>query len=233
MTFNFPAICLVTDRRRLTDPTDHELVRLVSSAAAAGIDLVHLRERERDDRDLLSLTRRLVAATRGSHAKVVVNDRVDIAIAGGAAGVHLRADSFGAERVREMAPPGFVVGRSGHSTSEAASAERSGVDYLVFGTVYPTSSKTPDAPVAGIGALEEACRAVSVPVLAIGGVTTDKLAGLAAAGAAGVAAIGLFTEICNSTSHGDLEGALADLVATIRNAFSAHGSFTRSLGSLE
>ena len=214
-----PIICLVTDRHRLARPTDLELVRLAGRAAAAGVDLIHVRERDRNDKDVLDLTRRIVAAARGTPAKVVVNDRIDIAIAGGAGGVHLRADSASGDRVRAISPAGFVVGRSVHTATEAISAARTGVDFLVMGSVYPTASKPGSASIAGIAGLEAACRAVSIPVLAIGGITTDKLGDIAAAGAAGIAAIGLFSEAINENSHGNLDAALSMLVATIRRAF--------------
>lgn len=224
MALSVPAICLVTDRHRLTNPTDDALVLLVERAATAGVDLVHIRERDRDDRSLLELTERIVAATRHTSARVVVNDRIDVAIAAGCGGVHLRADSIAADRARAISPPGFMVGRSVHSVAEAVGAAASGVDYVVMGTTYPTKSKGRLAPVTGIEGLAEVCRAVSMPVLAIGGVTTDKLRNIAAAGAAGVAAIGLFSEAFNESSHGNLDAALGVLVATIRRAF--HPSIT-------
>jgi thiamine-phosphate pyrophosphorylase len=224
MALSVPTICLVTDRHRLTNPTDDALVLLIECATRAGVDLVHIRERDRDDRSLLELTERIVAAARHTRARVVVNDRSDVAIAAGCGGVHLRADSIAANRVRAFSPPGFIVGRSVHSVAEAVRAEESGADYLVMGTTYPTRSKGRLAPVAGIEALTDVCRAVSTPVLAIGGVTTDKLSSIAAAGAAGVAAIGLFSEAFNESSHGNLDAALGVLVATIRRAF--HPSVT-------
>jgi thiamine-phosphate pyrophosphorylase len=223
MTFGVPIICLVTDRQRLARPSDDELVCLAGRAAAAGVDLIQLRERNRDDGDLLALARRFVAAARGTTARVIVNDRLDIALAAGAAGVHLRADSVSAARVRAITPPEFIVGRSVHSAAEAVRAAPTGVDYLLMGTVYPSASKEGLAPIAGLAGLEAVCRAVSVPVLAIGGVATDKLRDIAGAGAAGVAAIGLFSEAVNENSHGDLEGALGVLVATIRRAFRPTG----------
>jgi len=224
MPLGVPIICLVTDSRRLAHPQDDALVRLVRHAAAAGVDLIHVREPHRTDADLVALTRRLVSAVGQTNTLVVVNDRVDVAIAAGAHGVHLRADSFSGDRVRRIAPPGFLIGRSVHGEDEAVAA-RSGVDYLVFGTVYPTISKPGLAVPAGIAGLRAVCRRVSVPVLAIGGISSDNVGELAAAGAAGVAAIGLFTEALNETSHGShgsnehLDAALGRLVAAVRRGF--------------
>lgn len=219
MAPRLPVICLVTDRHRLEPSTPDQVVRLAASAAAAGVDLIHVRERDLDDRELLALIQRAVAAVKGTSAKVVVNDRVDVAVAAGAAGVHLRADSIRADRVRAVSPPGFVLGRSVHAVEEAVAAARSGVDYLVMGTIYATSSKAGMEPLTGVQDLEAACRAVVVPVLAIGGVTADKLSHIAAAGAAGIAAIGLFSEVYNANRQGNPDAALAALVSTIRGAF--------------
>jgi thiamine-phosphate pyrophosphorylase len=125
---------------------------------------------------------------------VVVNDRLDVALAAGAHGVHLRGDSYPAARVRAVVPPGFLVGRSVHSAGEAvAVAAAGGVDYLVFGSVFATASKAGQPP-AGLPELAAVAAAVPVPVLAVGGVTVEHAGRVAQAGAAGAAAIGLFAE---------------------------------------
>jgi thiamine-phosphate pyrophosphorylase len=212
-----PIICLVTDRRRLPAPHGDSLVRLAADAAAAGVSLIHLRERDLDDRQLLALTRRIVSAAAGTGAAVVVNERVDVALAAGAAGVHLRADSLPAARVRSIVPPGFLIGRSIHAASEARTAG-DGADYLAMGTVYPSRSKSAGAPVAGVAGLAAACAAGAVPVLAIGGVTCGTLGELARAGAAGVAAIGMFSD-CPARDGGSREPAFRRVVAAVREAF--------------
>ena len=123
---------------------------------------------------------------------MLVNDRVDVALAAGAHGVHLRGESMAAVRVRSIAPAGFVIGRSVHAVDEAVAAERhGGLDYLLFGTVFATESK-PDVAPAGLERLAAVCASVGLPVLAIGGITMSSLASVARAGAAGFAAIGLF-----------------------------------------
>ena len=132
------------------------------------------REPGLDDGQLAGLVREVLAAVAGTPARVVVNDRADIAIATRAHGVHLRADSISAARVRQHAPAGFLVGRSVHTRSEALAAAHSGVDYLVAGTVYPTASKPHGSPLLGLAGLGELARAVAVPVLAIGGVVADR-----------------------------------------------------------
>lgn len=215
-----PVICLVTDRRRLPEPHADSLVRLVGDAASAGVRLIHLRERDLDDRQLLALARGVVAAAAG-RAAVVVNERTDIALAAGASGVHLRADSMAAARIRSIVPAGFLIGRSIHSAAEAEAAG-AGADYLTMGTIYPTRSKSATAPVAGPGGLALACRAAKVPVLAIGGVTPEKVSELARAGASGVAAIGMFSD-CPAGADGGRELTLRRLVDEVHQAFAHAG----------
>jgi len=188
-------ICLVTDRRRC-DP-----IAQARQAVEAGIDLIHIRERDLDPAALALLVRAVVriaghAETRGqglqgwNKTRVIVNDRLDVALACGADGVHLRGDSIAAERVRSAAPPTFVVGRSVHTREEARDAGP--VDYLVAGTVFRTPSKADDAPLIGLDGLLSIVRVAAAPVLAIGGITVDRIGAIAATGAAGIAAIGLF-----------------------------------------
>ena len=187
-----PVICLITDRRRLGADAGRELVRRVRAAAHAGIHLVQVRERDLEGRELTRLAGACVAAVEGTAARVVVNDRLDVALAAGAHGVHLRGDSYPAARVRTVVPPGFLVGRSVHSADEAvAVAAAGGVDYLVFGSVFATASK-PGRPAAGLAELAAVAAAVPLPVLAVGGVTVENAWRVAQAGAAGAAAIGLF-----------------------------------------
>lgn len=116
---------------------------------------------------------------------LVVNDRVDVALAAGAGGVHLGGSGLPVEVARRLAP-GMVIGASVHSLEEALAAERSGADYLIFGHIFPTGSKPGLAP-RGLEALAEVCGRVRVPVLAIGGVTAANAALVRRAGAAGVA----------------------------------------------
>ena len=213
-----PVFCLVTDRRRF-QAGPAELVRLVRLAAEAGVGLVHVRERDLDDRSLLSLTREILEAVERTPAMVVVNDRTDIALAAGAHGVHLRADSPPAGQVRAMVPDGFLIGRSVHDEREAIRAAASGVDYLVLGTIYATPSKPSGTPCLGPDALSRVTRAVPVPVLAIGGVSADNVSQVAAAGAAGLAAIGLFAGVSSELTDGSLAAGLRTLMTDLQAAF--------------
>jgi thiamine-phosphate diphosphorylase len=195
-----PIICLVTDRRRLVRARVHEddlfeaLVRQVRAAALAGVSLVQVRERDLGSAALHRLVSRCLSAIRDTSCRLVVNDRIDVVLASGADGVHLRADSCTAERARELVGERLLIGRSVHSVAEAASVARGGAaDYLVFGTVWPTASKPEGHAAVGPAALAAAVRAAApVPVLAIGGVLPERAGEVAAAGAAGLAAVGMF-----------------------------------------
>jgi len=185
-------LCLVTDRRRLGGAVD-AVVQQARAALAAGIDLIQIRERDLEAAALAALVARVVEAARGSSTRVLVNDRLDIAIALGAAGVHLRADSMPIAAARRLAPKTFLVGRSVHTVDEARAA--ADADYLIAGTVFPSASKPSATAWLGVEGLAAIVRAVRVPVLGIGGATFDRLDDLASAGAAGVAAIGMFIEV--------------------------------------
>src|SRR5256712_2141382 len=148
-----PVICLVTDRRRFAREPEEELVRQVRAAAAAGVHLVQVRERDLATRDLLNLVGRCVEAARGTATRVLVNDRVDVALAAGAHGVHLPANGVPPARLRRLVPSGFLVGRSGHDAEEGArGAADGGGDYPIFGTVFSASSK-PGAAAGGLHSL--------------------------------------------------------------------------------
>lgn len=185
--------CLITNRARLREPGLDAVVAQVRRAADAGIDLVQVRERDLEGRALCDLVSACVAAVRGTGTRILVNDRLDVALAAGAHGVHLRGASFPAARARAVSPPGFLIGRSIHSVDEARAAYRGGgLDYLLFGHVFATASKPGLAP-AGLDRLAEVAAATPLPVLAVGGITPDRAALVAGAGASGFAAISMFT----------------------------------------
>ena len=189
----FPVTCMITDRRQLPGTGEGAWLGSIAAAAAAGMDLVQIRERDLEGAALLRLTRAAIAGVRGTRTRVLVNDRLDVALAAGAHGVHLRGDSVPAARVRAVAPPGFLVGRSVHGVDDAVRAWRDGgVDLLVFGHVYETASKAGLAP-AGTARLRQVVESTPIPVLALGGITADRFDDVASSGAAGFAAIRLFT----------------------------------------
>lgn len=190
----------MTDRRRLSgatadlDRARRCLLLQAQHAIDARVDVLQIRERDLEASDLARLVTEMVAMARGSRSRVVVNDRLDVALACGADGVHLRADSMPPSAARSIAPAGFVIGRSVHGIEEAIGVA-SDVDYLIAGTVWASRSKPGGPacpPLLGPSGLAAIAAAVSVPVLAIGGVTLDRIPGVVSCGAAGVAAIGLF-----------------------------------------
>jgi thiamine-phosphate pyrophosphorylase len=191
-----PIVCVVTRARGAAgSPERAVLVDRLARAAAAGATLIQVRERLLDDRSLVAFVGEIVAATQETGCRVLVNERLDIALAAGAAGVHLKASAFSASDVRRLVPATFLVGRSVHSAEEAADVEMAGgCDYLVFGTVFPSASKPDDHPIAGLGALRAVCDRVALPVIAIGGVTISRAEAVAGTGAAGAAAVSLFAE---------------------------------------
>jgi len=187
-----PIACLITDRRRLPEPTVPAIVRQVRRAAAAGVQLVQIRERDLEGRPLFALVRLLVETVSGTATRIVVNDRLDVALAAGAHGVHLRSSSFAASRTREVVPAGFLIGRSVHFSDDVSAVSR-GADFVLFGNVYETSSKSGLAA-AGLSRLAEVARATSVPVLAVGGVSLERIPEVLEAGAVGFGAISMFSE---------------------------------------
>ena len=210
---------LVTALNRLTtaDPRSAEarscLVRQIHEAIHAGVDVVQIREPALDAGALTSIVLDAVDRARGTLTRIVVNDRLDVALACGAGGVHLKEDSVRTEAVRRIVPSGFLVGRSVHTVSEAQNAGP--VDYLIAGTVWPTPSKPRDAHLLGTEGLATLVASVDVPVLAIGGVTHERLPLVAAAGAVGAAGIELFLGP-ESGPEGCRAVPLAERVAALR-----------------
>jgi thiamine-phosphate pyrophosphorylase len=173
---------LVTDRQRVTG----RLEDAVAAAVAGGVNAVQLREHDLHAGELLRLARNLRAVTRGA-ALLLVNDRLDVALASGADGVHLPETGMPPPEARWIAGPELIIGRSVHSPAGAREAEQTGADYVVVGTVYPTGSHPGES-----GAGPELIRAaaeVRLPVIAIGGITPANARAVMQAGASGVAVI--------------------------------------------
>lgn len=213
-----PLLSLVTSRHRLLGADRHSavtLLELVSAAVTAGVDLIQVREPDLSDLELFRLVASCVDLARGSSTAVLVNDRLDIALATGADGVHLKECSVSSPLIRPHVPEGFLLGRSVHATEDAVRVDEAGeVDYLQFGTVYSSRSK-PETETCGTDVLEETARTVSLPVLAVGGITVDNSFEVFCAGAAGVAAIGLFAE---GESPGDPD-AIDQVIGSVRRAY--------------
>lgn len=180
------SLYLITDRAAASRPP----ADVVEECLAAGLRAVQLREKDLETRELLALADTLREATHRHGARLIVNDRADVALAARADGVQRTHASLPVAALRGITPAGFLVGASVHSEAEARDAAAQGADFVVFGPVYDTPSKRRYGPPQGLAALEAVARAVDRPVLAVGGLTPERVAEVLAAGAAGVAVIG-------------------------------------------
>ncbi len=198
-------VCYVTDRRSLesgaTPNAEAKLTRRIEEAVKAGVDWVQIREKDLPARTLTDLTRAAIAAgerAAAGRARTLVNDRLDVAWAAAAAGVHAGESSLPirelAEARRKLGREDFLLGASCHSLKGVAHAAEDGADYVFFGPVFATPSKASFGAPQGLTKLAQACEAVSIPVIAIGGITVENAGSCRKAGAAGVAAIRLFQQ---------------------------------------
>lgn len=181
-------LCHITDRRAAGGTG--ALLALVERNARAGVHWIQIREKDLDARSLASLVEQ--ALRRCGPARILVNSRADVALACGAAGLHLPAGSPPPSAWRPICPPGFLIGVSCHTIEELREAERSGADYALFAPVFRPLSKDDARPPHGLEGLRRACASVRMPVLALGGVTAENAPLCVEAGAAGAAAITWF-----------------------------------------
>jgi thiamine-phosphate pyrophosphorylase len=220
-----PVVCYVTDRKAFagTDPIERVLDR-VRAAVTAGVDWIQIREKDLTGRELLEFARKVVEAASdpGPSAKVrvVMNERLDVALASRARGLHLGGGAAPATEVvrwcrRGNAPADFLVGVSCHSIGEARAAESAGASYLFFGPIFDTPSKQSWGPPQGIRLLAEVCRTTRIPVVAIGGVDERNAPECIGARAAGIAAIRLFQERRDANSLNDAVARLHNLASPI------------------
>ena len=200
-------VCYVTDRRSLPLATSSDaipmLLKSISAVAAAGVDWIQLREKDLGGRDCFHLASAAMQVVRQQalRTRIIVNDRVDVALAAGAGGVHLSENGFSVPDARRLVtrfaqgsgkPLDFLIGVSCHSLGAALGAARDGADYIYFSPIFHTPSKAFYGPPQGVDRLRQICKVVSIPVVAIGGITIENTASCYAAGAVGVAAIRLF-----------------------------------------
>jgi thiamine-phosphate pyrophosphorylase len=179
-------LTLVTDR---TQTRGRELVTVVGECLAAGLPAVQVRERDLGAAELALLCRRLRGLTLDTRALLIVNDRVDVALAVGADAVQRTSTSLPVKDIRALVEARLRIGASVHSLSEALEAEINGADWLIFGPVYETPSKRAYGPPQGLQKLERVAAAVRIPVIAIGGITAERIPEVRRAGARGVATI--------------------------------------------
>jgi thiamine-phosphate pyrophosphorylase len=220
-------LCYVTDRRSLlvAAPKDSSelLLEKMELAAAAGVDWIQLREKDLSGKQSSVLTRAALRRVSNhsnqttAHARIIINDRLDVAIAERAGGIHLGENSMNAQDAKRLLaasqsvqtlPSDFLLGVSCHSLEAAQTAAAAGAVYIFFGPVFATPSKAAYGPPQGLARLAEVCSSVKIPVLAIGGITAENVPTCLSAGASGIAAIRLFQDS-------------ADLVGTV-NALRQH-----------
>jgi len=165
------------------------ILEAVQEATAAGISALQLRVKQASTRDFFHLATQLASFLQSSSIPFIINDRVDIALACGADGVHLGQDDLPPEVARKILGPNKIIGLSVNTVTEAREAARSGVDYLGVGPIFPTSSKKNLRPLLGLEGLQKIRQVTSLPILAIGGINPENAAGVLQAGADGVAVI--------------------------------------------
>lgn len=206
-----PIVCYVTDSHSLglAEPRSHILAR-IEAAAGAGADWVQIREKEMPARQLVAIARAAVGMTSRKpptpgeadrrESIILINDRLDVALAADAAGVHLGHQSLPVQDVigwrrRRKTATDFIVGLSCHTIDELRQAEDAGADYAFFGPIFDTPAKRRFGPPLGITKLAAACQATRLRVIAIGGVTLENSAECLHAGGAGIAAIRMFQQV--------------------------------------
>ena len=179
-----PCLCLVTDRKVADEAT---LVDQVAEAVAGGVDMVQLREKDLPGRRLLELAASLKRRI-GNRALLIINERVDVAVAAGADGVQLGEQALPVAAARSLLGPEALIGRSVHSEDGSESAAADGADFLVVGTMYATRSH-PGAVAAGPKLVRRIARRCRLPLIGIGGISSDNVGEVLRAGAMGAAVI--------------------------------------------
>jgi thiamine-phosphate pyrophosphorylase len=199
-------LLLVTDRHQTNG---RPLVPLLQRALAAGMPAIQLRERDLSARDLVTLACEVQAVTASRRSQLLINDRIDVALALEGVGVHLRSNSLSVSVVRQLLGTQRLLGVSVHAVEEVVSAQLQGADYIVLGPIYETPSKQTFGPPLGIHTLEKACRLVRIPIIGIGGVTAARAREMRRAGAFGVAVI---TAVLGAA---DVESATRELLDAV------------------
>lgn len=178
---------LITNRKLFS--AHCSLYLAIEVVLEAGVKAIQLREKDLSVRDMFDMAVWMRELTGEYGARLFINDRVDVALAAGADGIHLTRTSIPAHAVRKIAGDRLLIGVSTHSSEEAVEAEKDGADFVVLGPVYETSSKVKYGRPVGIDALKDAKARVSIPVFAIGGIRPDKVREVREAGADGIALI--------------------------------------------
>ena len=199
-------LLVVTDRHQTNG---RPLVPLLQRVLTAGVPAIQLRERDLSARELVTLAREVQAVTASRGSQLLINDRIDVALALEEVGVHLRSNSLPVSVARQLLGAQRLLGISVHAVEEVLSVQSQGADYIVLGPIYETPSKQMFGPPLGIHTLEKACRLVRIPIIGIGGVTVARAREMRRAGAFGVAVI---TAILGAA---DVESASRELLDAV------------------
>jgi thiamine-phosphate pyrophosphorylase len=197
---------LVTDRHQTNG---RPLVPLLQQVLAVGMPVIQLRERDLSARELMTLAREVQAVTDSRRSQLLINDRIDVALALKGVGVHLRSNSLPVSAARQLLGPRRLLGISVHTVDEGLLAQSQGADYIILGPVYETPSKKMFGQPLGIHTLEKACGLVRIPIIGIGGVTAARAREMRCAGAFGAAVI---TAILGAA---DVESATRELLDAV------------------
>jgi thiamine-phosphate pyrophosphorylase len=190
-----PTVYLITTGECRVENYSHtsgRILDIVRSAVDAGVDLIQLREKQLSAKLLFELTQNIVEITSGSRTKLLVNDRLDIALAAGADGVHLTSTAMPAEAVRAYVSDNFLIGVSCHSSDDIGDAAAGGADFALYGAVFASPGKGEGL---GLEALSEVCRSRQFPVVAVGGIDETNFRHVVDAGAIGFAAIRALNDV--------------------------------------
>ncbi len=205
--------------------TDEQLSRglshleIAEQALAGGADVIQLRDKQRGGHDLVSIARGICRCAKRCDAVFIVNDRIDIALASHADGVHLGREDIPLHLARELAPRPFIIGVSVGSLTEAVDAEKEGADYLAVSPVFSTASKSDAGPGLGTGLVRQIREQVRIPVIAIGGIGPQNVSEVIAAGADGVAVISAVV------SSADISGSAREMKSIIARCKSERRKF--------
>ncbi|MDI3483028.1 MAG: thiamine-phosphate pyrophosphorylase [Candidatus Methanomethylophilaceae archaeon] len=177
---------VITDEN-VSGGRDH--VRIAAEAVRGGADVVQLRDKYSTGERMLQAAKEIREITKRAGTAFIVNDRLDVALLSGADGVHLGQEDIPLQDARDLCPEDFLIGISVGSIEEALEAEAGGADYIGLGPVFPTTSKEDAGQACGLALLREVKKKISIPVVAIGGITFDNAPEVVRAGADGLAVI--------------------------------------------
>jgi thiamine-phosphate pyrophosphorylase len=218
-------VYLITDRRQAPGG---DIVRAVASALDGGIRAVQIREKDLPGKELYRLADRIRELTARYGARLLVNDRVDVALAAGADGVHLGGSSMPASVARRLLGKESLIGCSTHNTRELRDAADQGADFATFGPVYPTPSKAAYGPPVGVAALATARRETTLPLFALGGVGAGNAREVIEAGAFGIA---LISYVVAAADPREAARTLLACFTNVRAAAPAGGETAKEGGS--